>query len=128
MTQPTPAATRGRRDPQLLAQQQAEAAQQLAEESLDQELDERGQLLYDGESVTFSASLPVTLEGADRYSLIGGEAHCVVQPDEDPEVTGSRARLAVRIQIMEGVDELEQDLDRLAEERAARRARLESLT
>lgn len=126
--------SRGRRDPSLLEQQQQEAeqARTLVGQPTDggedepDELDENMQVLFEGDTVRTGVSIPVSLAGMDRYSLIQSEATAHVLDGETGLDTAARARAAMRISFFASIEELEDDLARFSEEQAANQARIDA--
>lgn len=119
---------RGRRDPSLLAAEQAaeQATQDLPddEDEPDDGFEPDIVLLYEGETVTSHISVPVTLGGMDRYSIVQAEVHCTVQNGEPDQITAARARAMARQQFFAQVQEMEEELRIYAEQEAERETRL----
>lgn len=125
------AAARGRRDPSLLEGDQALQHTADLEGGEDPDDDGQGyddndvQVLFEGDHVRVSVSVPVTLGDMDRYSIVQAEALAHVQGDEGGVDTAGRALAAMRYSFFATVEQMEDDLRAYQEQQAADAARVD---
>lgn len=123
------AAARGRRDPDLLNEgQQIEQALDTPEgvEEDEQGYDDNDvQVLFEGDHVRVSVSIPVTLAEMDRYSIVQAEAQAFVRDGEGGIDTAGRALAAMRYSFAATVESMEDDLHAYEEQQAAIAARVD---
>jgi hypothetical protein len=123
------AAARGRRNPDLLDQDQ-QVEQALGSPEGDEEdqpdFDSNDvQLLFEGDHVRVSVSIPVTLAEMDRYSIVQAEAQAFVRDGESGIDTAGRALDAMRYSFATTIESMEDDLRAYEEAQAAAAARVD---
>lgn len=121
--------SRGRRDPSLLDQQQEALAQDdivdAAPVEDEDQIDQEMTILFEGDTVRAGVSIPVTLGEMDRYSLVQSEVTAQVREGETGFDTAARARLAMRVNFFSNLDELEEDLETYAAQKAAEQEQID---
>lgn len=121
--------SRGRRDPSLLDQQQEALAQDdivdAAPAEDEDQIDQEMTILFEGDTVRAGVSIPVTLGEMDRYSLVQSEVTAQVREGETGFDTAARARLAMRVNFFSNLDELEEDLETYAAQKAAEQEQID---
>lgn len=113
-TNQTPAARRGRRNPDLLTAQpegQGVDVPETIEEHVDEhELGPEDALIFEGDVVTASVTLAIDLIGDGRTSFIGYKATSRVQPGESDSDVYGRLGTVVRDGVLSAAEDVENGL------------------